>query len=43
MPGIGRDKTDKYSSSNKLFMAPLKDNSAHLVETFRSNVRLFIK
>ena len=43
MPGIGLDSTDKYSSLNKLLIAPFSDKSAHLVVIPFSIVRLFIK
>ena len=40
--GIGLDSTDRYSSLNKLFITPFKDNSACFNETCRSNVRLLM-
>ena len=41
--GMGRESTDKYSSLNKLLMAPFNDKSAHLVVTPLSRVRLLMK
>ena len=43
IPGMGLDKTERYSSLNKLLIAPFNDNSAHLVVTPLSRVTLFMK
>lgn len=33
MPGMGRDNTERYSSSNRLLMLPFSDRSAHRKES----------
>ena len=39
MSGIGRDKTDRYSSLKRLFMVPFSERSAHLNDsTFSSEM-----
>ena len=43
IPGMGLDKTERYSSLNKLLIAPFSDNSIHLVVTPLSRVTLFMK
>ena len=43
MPGIGRDSTDRYSSSNRLFTEPFRLRSAHERLIFFSRDMLLIK
>ena len=43
IPGMGLDKTERYSSLNKLLMTPFNDKSAHWVVTPLSRVRLLMK
>ena len=43
IPGIGRESTDRYSSSKRLFMEPFKDMSAQRGENDFSNVMLLMK
>ena len=43
MPGIGRERTDRYSSSKRLFIEPLRLKSAHDEENLFSKEMLFIK
>lgn len=43
MPGIGRDNTDRYSSSNRLFIVPFSEMSAHLNDCTFSSVILLMK
>ena len=39
IPGIGRDKTDRYSSLKRLFIVPFSERSAHLnTNTFSSDM-----
>ena len=41
--GIGRDKTERYSSLNKLLTAPFNDSSTPFKELPLSRVKLLIK
>ena len=43
MPGIGRDKTERYSSLKRLFIVPLSERSAHLKWRLFSMAMLLIK
>ena len=43
IPGIGRDKTERYSSLKRLLTAPLIEKSAHLHETVFSKEILLMK
>ena len=43
IPGIGRESTERYSSSKRLFTAPLSERSAHASEKRFSRVMLLIK
>ena len=43
IPGIGRDRTDRYSSSKRLFIEPLSEKSHQLNVKFFSSVMLLIK
>jgi hypothetical protein len=43
IPGIGRARTERYSSLKRLLIVPLSDRSAHLNERLFSRERLFIK
>ena len=43
IPGIGRDKTERYSSLKRLLTAPLIENSALLHETVFSKEILLMK
>ena len=43
IPGIGRDKTERYSSLKRLLIAPLMEKSAHLHETTFSKAILLMK
>jgi len=42
IPGIGRDKTERYSSSNRLLIDPLSDRSAQRNEKPFSNVNAML-
>ena len=43
IPGMGRERTERYSSSKRLFTAHFNERSAHLNEKPFSKVTLFIK
>ena len=43
IPGIGLERTERYSSLNKLLTAPFNDHSAHFVEKPLSRVILLMK
>ena len=42
MPGIGRPRTERYSSLKRLLIVPLSDHSAHEQEICFSSVMLLI-
>ena len=43
MPGMGRERTERYSSLKRLFIVPLTERVTLLRGTVRSIERLFIK
>lgn len=43
MPGMGRESTERYSSSKRLLMLPFSERSAQLNEKSVSSDRLLIK
>ena len=43
IPGIGRESTERYSSSKRLFIDPLSEMSAHLNTNTFSSEMLLIK
>ena len=42
MPGIGRPRTERYSSLKRLLIVPLRDHSAHEQDICFSSVMLLI-